>query len=142
MTLEAGDTLPSELSRHLRADARLSVLYFMRTADCVICRGHVKRLLELAPAFAELGAELVLFAPDEQAPAWAHERALPLVLGPDAPRAAGFERTLGAVQQSGTVIVQHGRVQALRRATLPFQAFDERELLRILREAASASAAA
>lgn len=45
----------------------------------------------------------------------------------------GFGRTLGAIQQSGTIVVSAtGHILFIRRATLPFQAFDERSLLAIL----------
>jgi hypothetical protein len=132
MVLEAGDSLPTELLERVRNRARFQVLYFMRTADCAVCRTHVRRLLALGPTLQALGAELTLFAPDERAPEWAATNDAPLVLGPAAYRSAGFERTLGAVQQSGTVIARDGKILAVRRATLPFQAFDERELVRLL----------
>lgn len=142
MALEPNDALPTELLERLRTPARWQVMYFMRTGDCAVCRGHVKRLLGLQPRLRELDAELTLFAPDDATPEWAAASNVPMVLGPAAYRAAGFERTLGAVQQSGTVVARDGRVVAVRRAILPFQAFDERELMRTLQDATGQHAVA
>lgn len=134
MTLQVNDTIPHDLGAKTRSDARHRIFYFMRTGDCAVCRTHVKRLVELAPTMARLGAEVTIFVPDEAAPAWARDLPYPLVAGKDAYLAAGFGRTLGAVQQSGTIVADGGgRIVHVRRATLPFQAFHERELLALLR---------
>jgi len=130
MTLEIGDVLPVEIRERIGSRARYQVLYFMRTADCSVCRSHVRRLVELAPKLRELDAALTVFAPDEHAPAWAKDLPIPMVLGPRAYELTGFHRTLGAIQQSGTVTARRdGQIVNLRRSTLPFQAFNERELL-------------
>lgn len=133
MTLKAGDTLPSSLTDHFGAEGKLQVLYFMRTADCAVCRGHVKRLMELSPRLHELGADLTIFAPDEEAPAWLKNLPARLVLGSKAYESADFHRTLGAIQQSGTITSRRdGSVLHVRKASLPFQAFHEGELLDLL----------
>lgn len=133
MTLQANDPLPAELSSPPVA-ARRRIFYFMRTGDCAVCRTHVRRLVELAPTLAQLGAAVSVFVPDADAPAWAEDLPFPLVTGPAAYLAAGFGRTLGAIQQSGTVVADgDGTVLHVRRATIPFQAFHERELLALLR---------
>ena len=139
MSLTPSDRLPPELASALPA-ARFQILYFMRTADCAVCKSHVRRLVALQPTLASLGAAVTIFAPDAEPPAWAKTTPLPLVLGPAAYDAAGFGRTL-AIQQSGTIVAQRGVVLDVRRATLPFRALDERALLGLLREAGAAAAA-
>lgn len=140
MSLTPSDRLPAELASAVPA-ARFQILYFMRTADCPVCKSHVRRLVALQPALASLGAAVAIFAPDEETPAWAATTPLPLVLGLAAYGAAGLGRTLAAIQQSGTIVAQRGVVLDVRRATLPFRAFDERALLGLLREAGAAAAA-
>ncbi len=130
MDLVKNSVLPPELAAH-GSGARARVFYFMRTAACPVCRHHVRRLSELREVLAAAGVAVTILAPDEAAPAWAKDLPYPLVLGPDPYRAAGFGRTLGAIQQSGTIIADGaGVVVEVRRATLPFQAFDEAWLLR------------
>ncbi len=114
----------------------------MRTADCAVCRGHVRRLAALAEAFRLLGADVVVIAPQAAplgAAPWVAEQPFPVLLVDGLHAAAGLGRALfGKVQQSGTVLVDGGGVVRLvRRATIPFQAFDERELLAALRGEAS-----
>lgn len=142
MALQSGDTLPAELATGERAGARLRIFYFMRTADCPVCRNHVKRLVELAPSLGELGADVTVLTPDDETPAWAGTLPFPLVTGKAAYLAAGFGRTLGAIQQSGTIVASaDGTILDVRRATLPFQAFDEHALLALVRSAKLAAAA-
>lgn len=126
-------SLPEIFGAARSKTTRSRVLYFMRTRDCPVCRAHVGRLISLRERLDALGAEVTVFAPDEEAPAWAHDLPVPMVMGPAAYDAIGFTRTLGAIQQSGTVVATaDGRVVSVRRATLPFQAFDERELFAAL----------
>jgi hypothetical protein len=132
-TLNIGDSLPAELSSTSTAGARFRIFYFMRTAECPVCRNHVKRLVALGPVLARAGAEVIVLAPDETAPPWAAALPYPLRLGSAAYLAAGFGRTFNAIQQSGTIVADGaGKVLAIWRATLPFLALDERALLRLL----------
>ncbi len=141
--LSPGDLLPPALERALppaAAGARRRVLYFMRTADCAVCRGHVRRLAALAPELRALGADVVVIAPAAAAAAPSIAgQPFPVLLVDGLHAAAGLSRALfGKVQQSGTVLVDGaGVVRLVRRATIPFQAFDERELLAALRGEAS-----
>ena len=48
MSLTPSDRLPPELASALPA-ARFQILYFMRTADCAVCKSHVRRLVALQP---------------------------------------------------------------------------------------------
>lgn len=133
MTLQKDQFLASTLGAARAPTSRYRILYFMRTRDCPVCRMHVRRLIALQERLTALGAEVTLFAPDEQAPAWAAAAPYPLVMGLAAYAAVGFTRTLGALQQSGTVIATAaGQVLSVRQATLPPQAFDERELMQVL----------
>jgi len=133
MTLQKGQFLTAAFGAARAATTRYRVLYFMRTRDCPVCRMHVRRLVALRERLAALGAEVTLFAPDEQAPTWAANLAYPLVMGSAAYAAAGFGKTLGALQQSGTVVATAaGEVLSVRQAMLPPQAFDERELMQAL----------
>ena len=142
MKLNRGDRLPAELAAAPRPGARYRIFYFLRTADCPVCRNHVKRLAELAPSLAELGADVTVLAPDGEAPAWAAGLPHPVLTGEAAYLAAGFGRTLGAIQQSGTIVASgDGVILDVRRATLPFQAFDERALLALLQRSPRTEAA-
>ena len=142
MTLQKDQLLAPTVGAARAATTRYRVLYFMRTRDCPVCRMHVRRLVALRERLAALGAEVTLFAPDEQAPAWAAGVPYPLVTGPAAYAAVGFTKTLGALQQSGTVIATAaGQVLSVRQAMLPPQAFDERELMQALGEARPEQAA-
>jgi len=133
MTLQKDQFLAVSLGAARAPTARYRVLYFMRTRDCPVCRMHVRRLVALRERLAALGAEVTLFAPDEQAPAWAADLPYPSVMGPAAFAAVGFAKTLGALQQSGTVVATAtGQVVSVRQATLPPKAFDEGELLKAL----------
>lgn len=135
--VQIGDEIPSALLASLpaaSAGTRFRVLYFMRTIDCVICRAHVRRLRELAPTLQKSGADVVVFAPAvgaANANAWIAEQPFPILQVTGAHESAGLGRALfGQVQQSGTVVVDaQGRAVLVRRATLPFQSFDEGELL-------------
>lgn len=134
MTLEVGDLVPQILIE-TASDAPYRVLYFMRTADCAVCRQHVRRLSQLAPTLSALGASIEVFVPDAGTPSWADSLPFPVRSGFDAHALVGFGRTLGAIQQSGTLVVTAtGRVLLQRRATLPFQSFDERAVLALLEQ--------
>lgn len=132
-TLNIGEPLPAELASSSSKSANFRIFYFMRTAECPVCRSHVKRLVDLGPVLARAGAAVTVLAPDETAPAWAAALPFPLRLDRAAYAAAGMGRTLNAIQQSGTIVADGaGKVLAITRATLPFLAFDERALLRLL----------
>lgn len=132
-----GDSLPPVLQA-LASPGRVTVFYFMRTADCPICRGHVARLAALEPRLSERGARVVVLAPGlpgDAPPSWAAAQPFPVLLSDAAHASAGFSRVLGIGQQSGTIVATaDGVVAGVRRATVPFQAFDERELWRQLDE--------
>lgn len=143
MTLQKDQALPPVLGAARTSTTRSRVFYFMRTRDCPVCRMHVRRLITLRERFDALGVEVTVFAPDESAPAWALELPYPMVMGPAAYAAVGFTKTLGAIQQSGTIVATaRGRVLSVRQATLPPQAFDERELFEILESQAAREHAA
>lgn len=135
--LQPGDNIPDTLLGSLppaAAGTRFRVLYFMRTIDCIVCRSHVRRLRELAPALQERGADVIVLAPAvgaADASAWIAEQPFSILLVDGAHESAGLGRALfGRIQQSGTIVVEAGgRVILSRRATLPFQSFDENELL-------------
>jgi peroxiredoxin len=113
------------------------IVYFMRTIDCPICRGHVRRLVELSPQLAQRGADIVIVAPEAGAAFardWIAAQPFPVVAA-DALVAQGGFGVSFAIQQSGTLIVAtDGTILRARRATLPFQAFNEREVLEALTE--------
>lgn len=147
--LERGDLLSESLRAQLppsRVGIRRRVLYFMRAVDCVICRGHVARLAEIVPRLEGLGADVTIFAPAAGArfsASWIAQQPFPVLLVEGAHAAAGLGRAFfGRLQQSGTIVVdQDGRVLLARRASLPFQSFEERELFATLEGAATAAAA-
>ena len=139
MELVAGNQLPAAFARP-DPETRFRVFYFMRTGDCPVCRVHVRRLLDLKDRLAGLGASVTVLVPEESAPKWAAGFALPVAAAPELYALAGFHRTLGAIQQSGTLVADaNGQVLSVRRATLPFQAFDEHELLALLETSAAAA---
>ena len=139
--LETGDRLPEALATLLPPagpGVRARIVYFMRAIDCAICRSHVRRLVALGPTLHEAGVDVTVFAPAagaEPAARWIESQPFPVRLTQDAHASAGLGHALfGRVQQSGTFLVgADGRLLIVRRATLPFQAFDEHELLDTLR---------
>ncbi|MFZ5890017.1 MAG: redoxin domain-containing protein [Myxococcota bacterium] len=138
MSIQVGDFIPQELATHAaRSPARVTIYYFMRTIDCPICRSHVNRLTALKERVRDLGANVLIVAPGVTAepPAWASSLPFPLLISATAHASVGFSQVLGALQQSGTIVADpKGRVLSVRRSTLPFQAFDERELLELLQK--------
>ena len=149
MTLAREDeALSSELMAQLPEfpeGIRYRILYFMRTIDCPSCRFHVKRLAQVSATLRELSTDVVVFAPEaggNEGARWIASQPFPVLATDQAHSAAGLSRILfGSVQQSGTLVIAvDGRLVLARRATLPFKAFDERELMTTLRAVAPVAA--
>ncbi len=111
------------------------ILYFMRTIDCPICRGHVRRLAELVPTLAARDADIVVIAAEagaDTAGEWIAAQPFPVIASDALVAAGGFGVSFG-IQRSGTLVVAaDGTILHARRATLPFQAFSESEVLAVL----------
>lgn len=113
--------------------ARRRVLYFMRSIDCRVSRAHVNRLAELAPALAELDAEVDVIAPGEprtEQPAWTGSLPFPVLFSNELFQVADLGRVLATVRRSGTLVIDADKsVLLVRRSVLPFKSFCEEELL-------------
>ena len=140
MVLDVGDPMPQldlQLGgRSYRAQpgSRGQLLYFMRAADCSLCRAHVKRLIALAPQLEARGLSILIVIPagdSESQVSHSLKTPFPVVQGMSAHEAVGLQRNLlSLVQQSGTVIHDgQGKVVHLRAATIPSNAFDEDAVL-------------
>jgi hypothetical protein len=109
----------------------------MRTADCPVCRAHVKRLITLAPRLTDKGLSVVVVVPEGEAErqvAQSLHTPFPVVQGVTAHASIGLQRRLFLVQQSGTVIHDAARlVTHVRAATLPGGSFDEDAVLELLK---------
>lgn len=136
MLLQVGDLLPKfEVLRdgqpaRLEAGPGGLLLYFMRSADCPLCRAHVKRLVGMQGNFARHGVNVavVVPAPDsEVGVAKSLGATFPVVQSRAAHQQAGFKKVLfELVQQSGTIVTEGaGRITLLQRATNPGSAFPE-----------------
>jgi peroxiredoxin len=112
----------------LRGGARAVVLFFMRTATCLVCLRHVRSLAGLG--LGERGVAGVVVVPGSAADASRVRRAAGSGLsvvsssGAEAHHAIGLTRTL-LMQHSGTLLVDaEGTVRYRRSAALPTGGFD------------------
>lgn len=96
------------------------LVYFMRTSACPVCNHHVRDLAGRAGTWTAAGVEAMIAVPEdrEDAAKWRAKRNVPFrVLTAGAHEAAGLGRgMLGAVQQSGTVLIDRGGVVRYARA--------------------------
>ena len=116
---------------------RATLLYFMRDANCSICRRYVRALIRIfgEKDLSQMGVFVV--HPGRSKVSRSLELAVPdsfrIVSGGDsgAYEAVGLAgRNLGLSPGSGTILVDRdGIVRHLRLASLPFRAFSEWELL-------------
>ncbi len=112
------------------------VLFFMRAADCSVCRAHVRQLTLLAPDLEGVGFSVGVVVPEEGRDVEV-ERTLrtpfAVASGVGAHASIGLKRAfLSLVQQSGTLVVNEKRtVTHINRSTLPTGALDI-ELLKAL----------
>jgi peroxiredoxin len=122
---------------HQVLDSRRAVVFFLRSADCAICLGHVKKLMRMEEAGELRGAQVVLIAPgDRDAAAELTRR----VANPQATTWASGEHHadigLGkflAVQHSGTFVVDaEGRILSRRTSVLPMSSFSGDEVVAAL----------
>jgi peroxiredoxin len=122
------------------ADGRPLVLYFMRTADCAVCKRHVRQLAAQHDELERRGVRVAVVVPDGTEKAAALKARLstpfPILSGQEsaAHAAVGLGRGLfGRLQQSGTIVVDaDGIVRHVTSSTVPTGALDEPRLLRDL----------
>jgi peroxiredoxin len=108
------------------------LLYFMRTTTCPVCNRHVAELQAQAEAYGHRGVNIVIAVPEgaETAKAWkaSKEISLPVVSGrAGSPyEAIGLgKRVFGAIQQSGTILVdKEGVVRYSHGSTIPTGSYD------------------
>ncbi len=112
-----------------------TVFYFMRSATCGICLGHVQRIAKkLAGNDKDAQVFVVVSEGPEEARQVAERVPFPVLSGTEAHEAVGLgRRLLGAVQGSGTLLLdQGGRAAFFKHGTLQTQAYDEAGLFRTL----------
>ena len=142
MSIQVGTQIPQfELllaGRPYRAapGKRGQLLYFMRTADCPVCRAHVKRLIAIAPQLEASGLNILVIVPEgdsEGQVAQTLKTPFPVVQGIAAHSSFGLHRKLlSLVQESGTVVYDAaGLVVHARSAINPSNAFDEDAVLEL-----------
>jgi peroxiredoxin len=142
--LTAGATLPTltlvsptgePTSLDAFAASSPTVLYLMRTATCPVCHQHLRHLARMAAA-GEIGVPLVI-VPGDASEAASVERRHPALAGrivasETAHAALGLFVRMG-LQQSGTYVVDGGRVLYARYATVPVGSFDASETVAAVR---------
>jgi peroxiredoxin len=133
--LKTGSTVP-DLALQTSDGRRLKLsdlrgepvlLYFMRAASCMMCNAHVKDLVARKREFDARGVRVFIALPEdtEKAARWKAKRQVPfeVVTGRAGTphEAVGLHaKMFGAMQQSGTVIVDAGgTVRHAHSATVP-----------------------
>jgi peroxiredoxin len=139
--IDTGTTLPAldledssgqqvSLPQYLGSSGVL--LYFMRATTCPICNRHVAELQSQVDAYARRGINVVIAVPEgaETAKAWKASKgiSLPVVSGRTGSpyEAIGLGmRVFGAIQQSGTILVdKEGVVRYSHGSTIPTGSYD------------------
>ncbi len=114
-----------------------SVFYFMRSATCGICLGHIGRIAKRLE-HTETSPQVYVVVPGgvAEAKGVVEKVAFPVLAGTGAHEAVGLgRRVFGAVQGSGTLLVDRkGRVAHFKHGTLQTQAYDETGLFRALED--------
>jgi len=121
----------------LAVEEHPAIFYFMRSADCSICRGHVRVLVRLFEEHHLPGVRVFIVQPGSHRASRALTRSLPdsftITSGRDfrAYDAVGLAgRNFGLTRGSGTILVdRYGIVHYARLASLPFSAFSRAELV-------------
>lgn len=115
------------------------VLYFMRSADCPVCRSHVGKLAADHGRIRAAGADVVVVVPDgpSAAGALAAKKRLPFAVvageAANAHEELGLTRSVG-MRRSGTVIVgSDGAVRYARTALMPTGGLKVSDVLAALR---------
>ncbi|MGV9363306.1 redoxin domain-containing protein [Amycolatopsis sp. NPDC003731] len=111
---------------------RATLLYFLRSTTCPVCRHHVRALAEDAAALEAAGVRVLIAVPEdrETAAAWRakHDVPFPVLTGREnSPHElVGLHRAVfGTLQRSGSVLVDaRGVVRHAHSATLPTAGFD------------------
>lgn len=130
LDLQDSDGTPLDLDA--RAAGHSVLLYFMRTADCPVCLGHVRTLMGRADEFEASDVEVIVVVPDgvEAAATLRSAQRIPYPVTTgrtgSAHEAVGLNQKLfGRVQQSGSILVgPNGRVLHAHGATVPTGALD------------------
>lgn len=112
-----------------------AVLYLMRTSTCPVCHQHLRHLETLVRTGA-LTIPVVVLVPggaqEAAAVARRHPALASLTVASESAHAAlGLFVKVG-LQQSGTYVVDHGRITYARFATVPLGSFDAKETLAAL----------
>lgn len=108
------------------------LVYFMRAINCAQCNAHVRMLTSQAGDFAAKGVRVVVSVPDSRADAaaWKARKKVPFAVLTGERGAAHAEfgllrKIFGAVQQSGTALIDAGGVVAyIHGGTNPSASYD------------------
>jgi len=127
---------------HGEISAPITIVYFMRTANCPICNAHLRKLSTEARAGAYLDARILVIVPGDASDATKVE-----ARHPDAPLSIRASQTAHAeaglfvkvgFQQSGTFVVDAAATIALSRvSTVPVGGFDHAAVALVIAEPAS-----
>ena len=130
--LQTGDGTPFDQTSILGTP---TIFYFMRSATCGICLGHIQRIAKkLAGNEKDVQVFVVVPGGSEEAQQVTQQVPFPVLSGTEAHEAVGLgRRLLGAVQGSGTLLLDPaGRAAFFKHGTLQTQAYDETGLFRTL----------
>ena len=114
-----------------------SVIFFMRSASCAICLGHVQSLTSMAAAGALDGARVVVVVPGGAAEAARVATRVPagtatVYASGDEHASVGLGKFL-VLQHSGTFVVDaNGSILSVRAAAVPTNSFSRDEVLSAL----------
>ena len=113
---------------------RMTVLYFMRSTGCSICRGHVRRLAERRIEIDALGADVFIVHPGDSRASRALEKSLDLgfsiIASRDSEILGSKAWRLTGLWMCGTLIIDgRGLIRSVRLSRLPSRGFQEAELL-------------
>lgn len=125
----AADGMSSQLSEHL-VGGSASVVFFMRSHDCPVCRAHLRTLQRMEDAGELRGARVIIIAPGVAGAAATVQRftAFEVLASGEGHRMVGLGRFL-ALQHSGTFVLDAaGRVLTRRTSALPTSSFSAAEI--------------
>ena len=111
-----------------------TIFYFMRSATCGICLGHIQRIAKKLGGDSKVQVFVVVPGGSQEAQQVTQQVPFPVLSGTEAHEAVGLgRRLLGAVQGSGTLLLDPaGRAAFFKHGTLQTQAYDETGLFRTL----------
>jgi peroxiredoxin len=116
---------------------RMTILYFMRTSGCSICRGHVRRLAHRRIEIDALGADVIIVHPGGIRASRAMEKSMdlrfPIIVSRDSGVFGPKAWRLNGLRMCGTLIIDsRGTIRSVHLSRLPHRGFHEDQILTLL----------